>query len=79
MLNNINNFEEQSIEKGVIPMFGDNFTYNEMTFDASQGYEFHGQNGTHLSIPKSAFVDKDGRTVNGKVKVKFRNILLKID
>ena len=22
-----------SYEKGVIPMFGDNFTYNEMTFD----------------------------------------------
>tara|TARA_B100001287_G_scaffold9437_4_gene7323 strand:- start:6908 stop:8341 length:1434 start_codon:yes stop_codon:yes gene_type:complete len=61
-----------SYEKGVIPMFGDNFTYNEMTFDASLGYEFHGANGTHLSIPKSAFMDKDGRTVNGKVKVKFR-------
>ena len=61
-----------SYEKGVIPMFGDNFTYNEMTFDASQGFEFHGSNGTHLSIPKLAFIDKDGKTVNGKVKVKFR-------
>lgn len=59
-------------EKGVIPMFGDNFTYNEMTFDASKGFEFHGSNGTHLSIPKLAFIDKYGKTVNGKVKVKFR-------
>lgn len=61
-----------SYEKGVIPMFGDDFTYDEMTFDASQGFEFHGANGTHLSIPKLAFIDKDGKTVNGKVKVKFR-------
>ena len=61
-----------SYEKGVIPMFGDDFSYNEMTFDASQGFEFHGANGTHLSIPKLAFIDKDGKTVNGKVKVKFR-------
>ena len=61
-----------SYEKGVNPMFGDNFTYNEMTFDATEGFEFHGKNGTHLSIPKLAFIDKDGRVVNGEVNVKFR-------
>ena len=44
----------------------------EMSFNASDGYEFHASNGTHLSIPPKAFLTKDGKLVNGEVNVKFR-------
>ena len=43
-----------------------------MSFNADEGYEYHGKNGTHISIPKSAFRDKNGNLVTENVVVKFR-------
>ncbi len=59
-------------EKGVNPMFNNDVSFVEMSFNASDGYEFHASNGTHLSIPPMAFVTKHGKLVNGEINVKFR-------
>lgn len=63
---------KHSYEKGILPIFNNEVDYIEMSFNPNEGYEYHGKNGTHLSIPKSAFEDENGNIVTEKVVVKFR-------
>ena len=63
---------KHSYEKGILPIFNNEIDYIEMSFNPNEGYEYHGKNGTHLSIPKSAFEDENGNIVTEKVVVKFR-------
>ena len=63
---------KHAYEKGILPIFKNDIDYIEMSFNADEGYEYHGKNGTHISIPKSAFVDKNGNLVTENVVVKFR-------
>jgi hypothetical protein len=37
-----------------------------------KGGEFHYKNGTSLFVPKDAFVDEQGKTVNGDVQIDYR-------
>ena len=61
-----------SYENGIQTVFGNEFEYKELTFDVKDGFEYHATNGTHLSIPKNAFVDKTGKSVKGEVTIKFK-------
>lgn len=63
---------KHAYEKGILPIFKNDIDYIEMSFNADEGYEYHGKNGTHISIPKSAFRDKNGNLVTENVVVKFR-------
>ena len=63
---------KHAYEKGILPIFKNDIDYIEMSFNPDEGYEYHGKNGTHISIPKSAFVDKNGNLVTENVVVKFR-------
>ena len=63
---------KHSYEIGILPIFNNEIDYVKMSFNPNEGYEYHGKNGTHLSIPKSAFEDQNGNIVTEKVVVKFR-------
>ncbi len=43
-------------------------------FDCTEGHEVSFDNGSRLSIPPNAFVNKDGQQVSGSVQFRFREI-----
>jgi len=48
--------------------------YTEFEFDASDGVKAHMNTGTNVIIPKNSLVDKKGKPVTGKVKLKLREM-----
>ncbi|HAS38884.1 MAG TPA: hypothetical protein DCS93_00325 [Microscillaceae bacterium] len=46
--------------------------FNAWEMDAEKGKVFKLKNGSNIHVPASAFVDKYGRPVKGKVKIKYR-------
>lgn len=44
-------------------------------FDASSDFTITGKKGTHLYIPRNSFIDKNGQTVTGKVKIELIEVV----
>ena len=57
---------------GVRPPLNRTKSFTDFYFIAEEGGEFHLPTGSHISIPKDAVVDEEGKKVHGKVRLKFR-------
>jgi hypothetical protein len=54
------------------PLKGFDTPYDSFVVDASKGGELHYKTGSVLKVPPYAFLGKDGRPVNGKVTLRYR-------
>ena len=45
---------------------------NQFSFPAEKPYKISFQNGSEISIPESAFVDENGKTVEGEVSISYQ-------
>ena len=61
-----------SYEEGIQEPFAESIPFITSSFDNKDGFELHQPNGTHVAIPKNAFVDEKGKRVKGKIELKFR-------
>ena len=61
-----------SYEEGIQEPFAESIPFIISSFDNKDGFELHQPNGTHVAIPKNAFVDEKGKRVKGKIDLKFR-------
>jgi hypothetical protein len=59
-------------QEGIQEPFSESVPFVTQTFDVKDGFELHQTSGTHISIPKNAFMDDKGNVVKGKVEIKFR-------
>lgn len=58
--------------EGIQEPFTESVPFITNKFNNKDGFELHQPNGTHIQIPKNAFVDENGKTVKGNVELKFR-------
>ena len=61
-----------SYQEGIQEPFTESIPFITSSFDNKDGFELHQPNGTHVDIPKNAFVDEKGKIVKGNVELKFR-------
>ncbi len=59
-------------KEGIQEPFTESIPFITSSFNNKDGFELHQPNGTHVAIPKNAFVDEKGKTVKGNVELKFR-------
>lgn len=60
-------------EKGILPPFAaHDIEFLEYEINADSVSFVHTENGTHLEIAPNSFVDSEGKTVTGKLKMKVR-------
>jgi hypothetical protein len=65
--------EEKQVFQSIAPPFkGVEVPQKTFKVQASQGTEWKFENGTQINIPEHAFVDKNGKTVEGTVTVQYR-------
>lgn len=55
-----------------VPFIAKDKYNNNTELIAEEGKSFYFENGSHFHIPASAFVDKDGKVVVGKVNINYR-------
>jgi len=61
-----------SYTPGIIYPLGEKIKFSEFTFDAEEGTIVHLLTGTHIQIPGNILIDNEGRSVQGRVTLKFR-------
>ncbi len=59
-------------KEGIQEPFTESIPFITSSFNNKDGFELHQPNGTHVAIPKNAFVDEKGKTVKGNIELKFR-------
>ena len=59
-------------KEGIQEPFTASVPFITNSFNNKDGFELHQPNGTHVDIPKNAFVDEKGKTVKGNIELKFR-------
>ena len=59
-------------KEGIQEPFKESVPFITNSFNNKDGFELHQPNGTHVAIPKNAFVDEKGKTVKGNIELKFR-------
>lgn len=65
--------DEKKYTQEIAPPFKNvEVAYQQMEVDASEDKVLRLKNGSSISIPKNAFVDKNGNPVTGKVKLEYR-------
>ena len=61
-----------SYQEGIQEPFTESIPFITSSFNNKDGFELHQPNGTHVDIPKNAFVDEKGKIVKGNIELKFR-------
>lgn len=59
-------------KEGIQEPFTESVPFITSSFNNKDGFELHQPNGTHVAIPKNAFVDENGKAVKGNIELKFR-------
>jgi hypothetical protein len=73
--NQSKNLIENLIQKIMPPISNVELPTESFSFDNSLGEVFKTNNGSLVSIPKNAFVDKNGKPIQGKVVVKLTEMI----